>query len=636
MTTANGASWKDTVLRGDKKPAPYPINPDAIPQELRERPQWVTWCWDRVKNSKGELKWTKVPLRADAPKKARTNDPDTWGSFADALLRVRRGKADGIGFVFSEDDPFCGIDLDDCRNPETGALAPWAAEDVAALKSYTEVSPSGTGLKVFIRGNLPPGGNKSGHHELYDSHRFFTMTGDRLPSAPPTVEERQAELEALHARLFPAKEPRRPTPSPNGNGKSHGGCPDDQELLERARKAKNGARFAALWGGDDAGYDSASEGDLALCNMLAFWTGRDAHRVDALFRQSGRMRPKWDEVHYADGRTYGQATVEKAVADCQETYQPRQGRKRRGGSDGHGGGPPSGAGASPEAAGERLSMERTIQAHLLETLVPTHKRDTSVYSSSQGRLVRMSEAAIPTTALIDKLQQASDVPHKAERLDVVRAFGTLFKVAWGNLLCTLPTETETAEVCDPAREEFRAKVAGALWTLVSITYTYKAGTEGQQRNEVQRRPLILWAQMFATRPAWGDVRGHRLWARRDEGKVRVALRVELFKQIHCAELAGMSQRHFTELCKLYDVGAPCHVRGGSLRAIELSQEFLADQLAEPENPAAPVAPPGQAPQPDGAQRDFEARPDGQTDARPSGGRAREEPTQDASGEGQSS
>lgn len=96
----------------------------------------------------------------------------------------------------------------------------------------------------------------------------------------------------------------------------------DAELIERARRAENGTKFARLWAGDSSNYASPSEADLALCMMLAFWTARDAARIDRLFRQSGLHRDKWDERHGGDGRTYGQITIDKAIEQTSETWNP--------------------------------------------------------------------------------------------------------------------------------------------------------------------------------------------------------------------------------------------------------------------------------------------------------------------------
>jgi putative DNA primase/helicase len=97
---------------------------------------------------------------------------------------------------------------------------------------------------------------------------------------------------------------------------------EDHRLLYAARTAENGEKFSALWRGDDCNYPSASEADAALCSMLAFWTNKDATRIDRLFRHSGRMREKWVEIH--DGvRTYGAMTVDFAIANCKDGYSPR-------------------------------------------------------------------------------------------------------------------------------------------------------------------------------------------------------------------------------------------------------------------------------------------------------------------------
>ncbi|ELY66174.1 hypothetical protein C489_13498 [Natrinema versiforme JCM 10478] len=97
---------------------------------------------------------------------------------------------------------------------------------------------------------------------------------------------------------------------------------DDEELLEKAMNASNGTKFERLWNGNMAGYESQSEADMALCCLLAFWTGGDHTRVDQLFRQSGLLREKWDEVHYADGSTYGEKTIERAIVNTSEFYDP--------------------------------------------------------------------------------------------------------------------------------------------------------------------------------------------------------------------------------------------------------------------------------------------------------------------------
>ncbi len=149
------------------------------PEELRERPQWV--CW-RYQERGG--KRTKIPHKAVGWGLASSTDPATWATYEQATEARRRHRHDGIGFVFSPDDPFTGVDLDNCRNPDTGELAPWAAEILALLPgAYVEASPSGTGVHIITRGTAPHNGAQAycgGKVEMYDRERYFTVTGVAL------------------------------------------------------------------------------------------------------------------------------------------------------------------------------------------------------------------------------------------------------------------------------------------------------------------------------------------------------------------------------------------------------------------------------------------------------------------------
>ncbi len=267
------------------------INIAAVPAELRAHPQWVLWRFE-----KRQGKTTKVPINPRTSRRADTTDPTTWATFEEVVpLAGERGL--GIGFVFSPDDQFAGVDLDDCRDPLTGAIAAWATAIVSDLRSYTEVSPSGTGLKIFVRGDLPPGGNRKGAIELYDRARFFTVTGRHLSGTPVTVEGRQAALHGLHERIF--GRPACDQPLPPIHGTTPVSCTrSDAEIIARAKAAKNGAKFARLLAGDVTGYSSRSEADAALCALLAFYARGDLAAVDRLFRQSGLYREKWEREDY--------------------------------------------------------------------------------------------------------------------------------------------------------------------------------------------------------------------------------------------------------------------------------------------------------------------------------------------------
>ena len=147
-----------------------PLTPAPIPRELQTYQSWVVWRYER---RSGKL--TKVPHVAGEDRRASTTDLRTWRSFAETLEAYERGGFDGIGFVFSSGDPFCGIDLDGCRDPERGEIQPWAQKIIDAAGGYAEASPSGTGVHIIVKGRAPNG--RRGPVECYSEGRFFTMTG---------------------------------------------------------------------------------------------------------------------------------------------------------------------------------------------------------------------------------------------------------------------------------------------------------------------------------------------------------------------------------------------------------------------------------------------------------------------------
>jgi len=285
------------------------VIPENIPKELRDRPQWV--CW-RAEERGGKV--TKVPYNPWTGDKAQTNNPKTWSDFERAkYVYEATGMLDGVGFVFTADDPFVGWDFDDCRNPQDGEIDPQIRDAISKLNSYTEVSPSGTGIRIIVEGTLPPHGRKKGDSEVYEKGRYLTFTGHHLDNTPLSIEHRQAETDALHAKIFTRKG-KKPTPKP---------LPTNlQEVLKRAFRSKNGREIEKLYSGDFSGYKSQSEADLALCSHLAFWFNEDMKIIDQVFRSSGLYRKKWDEKRGL--LTYGETTVELACVSCTGTYQEYQ------------------------------------------------------------------------------------------------------------------------------------------------------------------------------------------------------------------------------------------------------------------------------------------------------------------------
>jgi len=149
--------------------------PENIPEQLTERNQWVCWRYEER-----DGKMTKVPY-TDTGWRASSTDLMTWTTCAMAYRYYQDGHCDGIGFVFSSADPFVGIDIDDCRNPATGEIAPWAQKIIDRVQEgYVEISPSGTGIHIIVQGTVRDGGMRKGKVEMYSRGRFFTITGEVL------------------------------------------------------------------------------------------------------------------------------------------------------------------------------------------------------------------------------------------------------------------------------------------------------------------------------------------------------------------------------------------------------------------------------------------------------------------------
>jgi P4 family phage/plasmid primase-like protien len=316
---------------------------DSIPAIIKNLPKWVAW---KSVPRLDDKKPTKVPLDVRTERGAQANNPRTWSSFNDVFAFIEEWSGEdhthidgsGVeitgtmsefpGYFFSAEDPFCGIDLDDCRDPESGEVSPWAREIIEHFNSYTELSQSGTGFHILIIGQKPAGSrSRKGGIECYDRDRYFICTGD-VVDGHDTINDRQAELESFLDKYLVSK----PKAAPSNRKRfTH---VDDQKIqglaqtvLDRALRSQKCLKIKALLEGKTAGLPSDSEGDISLCNYLVFFCGNmveeDVYRiVDEIFRNSKRMRPKWDKIHRpADGATYGQMTIEQAIKGTQDRYQ---------------------------------------------------------------------------------------------------------------------------------------------------------------------------------------------------------------------------------------------------------------------------------------------------------------------------
>jgi hypothetical protein len=303
-------------------PPALPLCADAVPDALKAIPHWLVWryTWRADRKRKGAAgAWTKPPSSARTGGHASSTDPTTWCDFATALAAYQQGGWDGIGFVPTPALGLTFIDLDHCRHGTTGEIEPWARQLIDELGTYTEVSPSGTGIRLIALGRKPSAArSKKGGIELYDGRtgkgkqggRYLTITGHRLPGTPAAIASRPEAIADVYTRLFAGDAPPNAhdghspaTPPPSAQGP-----PTDEEVLDRALgNARTGARFRRLWEGGTLG-NSASEDDLALLNYLAFWTGGDRAQMDRLFRRSGLYRKKWEREDYRE------PTITRALA----------------------------------------------------------------------------------------------------------------------------------------------------------------------------------------------------------------------------------------------------------------------------------------------------------------------------------
>ena len=293
-----------------------------LPLELKQHNHWINWS---LENRNGKL--TKIPINPRTGGNAQSNNPETWTGYDEAFTANTKNGYSGVGFMFSKEIGIVGIDIDKCRNVETGEMSEQAKEILSTLDSYSEVSPSGSGVHIICKGKLPPVGRRKGSVEMYSEGRFFTITGSVLSDYSRNVEERTAELEYIHSKYI-AK------PRNNQEKRQLQGISDldSNEIINKAMNSATGGKFNSLYNGNWKGlYPSQSEADLALANMLAFWCGRDPGKMDSIFRSSGLYRQKWDGRR--GNGTYGQMVIDEAIRECREVYEVKKNYSVQSGSE---------------------------------------------------------------------------------------------------------------------------------------------------------------------------------------------------------------------------------------------------------------------------------------------------------------
>jgi hypothetical protein len=258
---------------------------DNIPVELRYCPQWVCWRYEDRQSDKP----TKVPITPGSGWLASVTDQTTWRSFDEASAFARNNPTliAGVGFVFTRDDPYTGIDLDGGGDENVQRRQQSIMEKFA---SYTELSPSNQGVHIIVRGKVPSG-KRYRNVEVYPHGRFFTVTGN-VVGLSRTIENRQNLLDELYAEMI--ERTHGPVNTIGGYGGELVEREDDATIIDSAKKAKNGDLFEALWSGGwqqitradgSARFPSQSEADFALIDFLGFYSQVPA-QIMRLFRQS--------------------------------------------------------------------------------------------------------------------------------------------------------------------------------------------------------------------------------------------------------------------------------------------------------------------------------------------------------------
>ena len=272
---------------------------ENIPQPLRGLTQWV--CWGGLPDK------PKAPQDPKTLRMAKCNDPTTWGSFDQAARRVGAG-AQGVGIEFAAGGGLVGVDFDHCLGPD-GDLDPWVAGWVERLGSYTEISPSGSGLHVICRGTLPGAAVKRPLCEMYDRDRYFTVTGNQYGSYWQ-LRDAQTELEALYRELSAQRETTAPLSAPVDA--------PDKDLL--AVGLQRDERLVALWNGARPNGNESSD-DQALMNKLAYWCSCDPAAMQAAFLASPHFQGKDDSHKKKAARRadYLRRTIESAIRSCTRT-----------------------------------------------------------------------------------------------------------------------------------------------------------------------------------------------------------------------------------------------------------------------------------------------------------------------------
>lgn len=255
----------------EREPRPY----ERAPDELKTYNQWVNWRWEENR---------KVPVNPFTLGNAGVNWANTWASFDIAQTAADHFNF-GLGFVLTEDDQYTVVDLDDCVG-ERGNVSPETRYILDLLCGWVELSPSETGLHIWVRNEHPV--NRRTHGiEVYSSARWISITGSSNPKPQLVIPERTAAVAELMGQYFPKSKREFVALTP---------LSEDGDIWQRLFDSDHGAFFQSLYHGDiSVCYDDHSRAVIMLCNALVAQTSGDAVRVKRLLYQTNLVRDKWEE-----------------------------------------------------------------------------------------------------------------------------------------------------------------------------------------------------------------------------------------------------------------------------------------------------------------------------------------------------
>ena len=289
------------------------VNTLEIPEELKELPQWVLW---RAEWNNKRQQYEKVPYSFSGYRASSTNK-DTWTIF-DAIhnLYEENNLYDGIGFMLSDNDKYIVLDIDNAID-ENGQINTDLALEMTEL-TYCEMSPSGTGLHCFFKGELPEQRKKKRSDldiELYDNARFMTVTGESIGQSE--ICEEQEILNNLIERFFKEEQNFETILSYDPNHKSE---LSDEEVINLMLKSKQKDKISDLLEGNfEKHFASPSEAVQSLLHYLAFYTNKDKQQMENIFLNYNNLTDKWDSKR--GNTTWGQLELDKAINNQNEVYK---------------------------------------------------------------------------------------------------------------------------------------------------------------------------------------------------------------------------------------------------------------------------------------------------------------------------